>query len=408
MYLSLVLLITFEFITNSFTTLNVPTVIWWLLNTAILLLTVYLIIKYNYKNDTNLLIVKLFIFWNIISILKGFFYAETYLHWKALIDNSFVLLTMPMFVFLFINETLLKEIIARWFKYMPFLVFLFIPFMTSGDFVGRYLAPFTLFLLLFPLLNKKWKLITIFFLFIVIIAGGLEARSNVIKFSIAASLGLLFYIKFLINSKLFFRFTHFLFMIAPIIIIVLAFSGIFNIFQMDKYLGNNYQTNKESLTMDTRSFIYKETIESAIKYEHILFGRTPARGYDSPFFGWYLKWELGTGSAERPSSEVSILNFFNWNGIVGAFLYFLIFAYSSYLAIYRSGNFYIKIIGLFVAFRWAYAFVEDFTKFDIQYVFLWVFISMCLSSSFRRMSNEEFRSWTQDVLNKTKLIKFRD
>lgn len=93
--------------------------------------------------------------------------------------------------------------------------------------------------------------------------------------------------------------------------------------------------------------------------------------------------------------------------MVGVFLYFFIFFYSSYLAIYKSNNYFIKVIGLFVAFRWAYSFVEDFASIGIQTIMLHIFIAICLSSTFRNMTDIEFKTWVRDLLNNASLIKFR-
>jgi hypothetical protein len=248
----------------------------------------------------------------------------------------------------------------------------------------------------------------------IIILTGLDSRSNVIRFSIAFGLGSLYYFRAFFIDK-FFKTIHFILILLPLILLILGTSGIFNVFKMSDYIKADYSVmsndsgklEKSSLKADTRTFIYVETITSAIKHDYVIQGRTPANGYDSKWFGDELKWKLGTGKEQRFSSEVSILNIFTWNGLIGAILYFLIFLRSSYLAVYKSNNYFIKVIGLFVAFRWAYAFVEDFTMFDIQYIFLWALIAMCFSSSFRNMTDIEFKTWVRELLNNASLFKFK-
>jgi hypothetical protein len=78
-------------------------------------------------------------------------------------------------------------------------------------------------------------------------------------------------------------------------------------------------------------------------------------------------------------------------------LCFFVFFKASYLAIYKSGNVYIKIVGLYISFRWLYTWVEDFTNFDLNYIFLWILISMCYSASFRNMSEQEFKTWVRGI-----------
>ena len=198
-----------------------------------------------------------------------------------------------------------------------------------------------------------------------------------------------------------------LFLFLPIILFVLGILGIFNIFKMDEYIDKNYTINRsiegevieENLKADTRTFLYVEVIESAVKYNYIWFGRTPARGNESESFGLHQLEELKTGKMERFDNEVSILNVFTWTGLIGAFLYFLVFYRATFQAIKRSNNFYLQILGLYVAFRWAYAWVEDFSRFDLSYVFLWMIIGMCYSSSFRAMSDLEMKVWVRGIFD---------
>jgi hypothetical protein len=404
----LFLFVTFESILVFTSIADLPTVFWWAINFLILLIAFVIKPKYYSSSfdDTPLLFIKLLLIWNFISVFRGFFVAENYWEWKNLIQTMYIML-IPFFTFLFINPEFVKKLISTWFKYMPYLVLVFIPFLTMSDFVARYLTPFMLLLLLFPLLSYRWKLVSLLVVFL-ILTTGLDARSMVIKFSMATFLGLLYYFKVVFWDKSI-KIIHLALLSLPIVLLYLGTTNSFNVFNIKKYAGNNIvksqEYSKDDLTADTRTFIYVETIESALKNDYLLEGRTPARGYDSEWFGGYNKWVLKTGKMERFASEVSILNIFTWNGLIGVVLYFLVFFYSSYLAIYKSSNYFIKVIGLFVAFRWSYAFVEDFTNFDIQYIFLWIFIAMCLSSGFRKMSDQEFKLWAKDLLNKSQLFR---
>ena len=390
-----------------------PTAFWWFIN--LLLIVLFFIIKPQYysKNDeTPLLFVKFFLLWNIITILRGFFIADNYWEWKNLISTMFVFL-IPLFVFLFINKDFLQKLLSFWFKYMIYLVLIFIPFINHGDFLGKWFSPLLLLILVLPILPYRWKIFTLALTFIIIVTS-LDSRSNVLRLTMAFGLGSLYYFRAFFIEKIF-KTIHLVLILLPVILLILGLSGIFNIFKMNDYIKGDYSVmtrdsgklEKSSIKADTRTFLYVENITSAIKHDYILEGRTPANGYESKAFGDFLKWELGTGKGERFASEVSILNIFTWNGLIGVVLYFFIFWKSSYLAIYKSNNYFIKVIGLFVAFRWAYAFVEDFTTFDIQYIFLWALIAMCFSSSFRNMTDIEFKTWIRELLNNASLFKFK-
>lgn len=414
LFLFLFSLTTFLTILRYTTVGEISTTFIWIVSISMLGLGLFLKLKvYNkFFDGTSFWSIKLFLFWNIICVTRGFYISENYWETKNLITVMFMML-VPFFSYLFINPEFVKKILSFWYKYMIWLVFLFVPIIVFNDFVGRYLAPIMFLLLVFPLLSKKWKLIAVFFTLFVFISG-LDARSNILRFSAALSLGLLFYFRFLLVDK-FFKFLHFILLLLPLILLILGLLNIFNVFKMDEYIKGDFTVKTVvdgksvdgKLTQDTRTFIYVETINSAIKNDYVLFGRTPANGYDSTYFGDYNKYELGTGKQQRFSSEVSILNFFTWNGLIGVVIYFLVFLHSSYLSIYKSNNYYIKIIGLFVTFRWALSFIEDFNLFDIQYLFLWILISMCYSKSFREMNDNQFKTWLIDLLNKSTLIKIR-
>src|SRR5690606_8120152 len=122
------------------------------------------------------------------------------------------------------------------------------------------------------------------------------------------------------------------------------------------------------ITADTRTFIYAEVLQSAAINHYWLFGRTPARGNDSYTFG-AMAYEL-THRNERVSNEVGLSNVFTWTGITGLFLYLLIYLRASFLAVNRSKNIYAKMLGVMVAFRWLYAWVEDVNNFSLNYFML--------------------------------------
>ncbi|WP_295913157.1 hypothetical protein [uncultured Alistipes sp.] len=155
----------------------------------------------------------------------------------------------------------------------------------------------------------------------------------------------------------------------------------------------------EDLSDDTRTFIYEEVITSAIRHRYVLFGRTPARGNDSAWFGAYNAEELNTGKYERHSNEVCHPNVFTWLGLIGMLMYSFLYLKSSYLAVYCSNNLFMKLLGVFIAFRWAYGWIEDFNSFQIMSISIWMMIAMGFSASFRQMNNNMFKTWIRSIFN---------
>ena len=194
----------------------------------------------------------------------------------------------------------------------------------------------------------------------------------------------------------------------PVVLLFLGLTGTFNIFEgLSLKNEGKYEITRtvdgknvtDDLSADTRTFIYKEVISSAIKHDYVLWGRTPARGNDSVFFGRFSAEELGTGKFERHSNELCHTNVFTWLGLVGLILYSCIYLRSSYLAVFKSNSIYMKFLGCFIAFRWAYGWVEDFNRFDIMNVSLWMMIAMGISIRFRSMSNRDFYLWVLSIFD---------
>jgi len=405
-----VLLITISSV-NQWTDLPIGnTTFWWLIYSCCL----FIFIKsksffFDVSNNKNIRSLYLFLVWCIISIVRGFFVAENYWEWKNLISTSLILL-LPLSIFISTSRDIVQKILVVWIKYAFPAFLLFFAFLHT-EAIGRYLIPISFLFLFFPALTKKWKLF-VFLASVFVLLIDFSARSNVIKFTIPILLCSIYYIGILQNNRLL-KIIRFVLLLAPIILFCLAISDIFNVFKIDEYIKGDYSTNvisngelkEESLTVDTRTFLYKEVIHSSIKHSYVFFGRTPARGNDSESFGSYLAENLGTGKNERFSNEVSILNMYTWTGFIGLILYFLIFYKATYFAIYKSNSIYIKVMGIYIAFRWCYAWVEDFSRFDLSNLFLWIMIGMCFSKSFRSMTDFEIKLWIRGVFDKKYVLK---
>lgn len=381
------------------------TFFWWAFyGITLILLIVNKKQFFDPKDNESLKVLYWYLAWNIICILRGYFIAENYWEWKNLIETGFVLL-LPLTINISTNRFVIQEILHNWLKFaLPaFFVFLFV---LQGEAYGRYLAPITLLLLFFFALEFKLKVLLSVFTLIVLM-GGIDARSNIVKFSVSFLIGGVYPFRHFINIKLL-EIGRQILLIAPIVFFILGVTGVFNIFKLDEYIkGSYYKTEivkgevvQLDLKADTRTGIYEEVLLSAIKNDYIIFGRTPARGNDSSLFGYQLNEILKTGKKERFINEVSILNIFTWTGIIGVVLYFLIFFRASYLAINKSNNYFMRLVGLFVAFRWTYAWVEDFTTFDLYYFFLWLMIGMCFSKPFRSMTENEMLLWIKGIFYK--------
>lgn len=234
--------------------------------------------------------------------------------------------------------------------------------------------------------------------------GALGARSSVLRFAVSIILAIAIYFKRIIPSFVI-KLILISLMILPILFLYLGISGKFNIFKFQEEFGlDEYSVTssfdkgeQEDLTSDTRTFLYVEEIESALKNDYVLFGRSLSRGYDSVTIS-DVDWKFGRN--ERWSSEVRMLNVFNYMGLVGVIIVGLVYLAGAWKAVFRSRSFAMQIVGLYVAFRWLYGWIEDFDRFDFINLYLWIPIIMCYSERFLNMTDNDFKIWVHGFFKK--------
>ena len=377
------------------------TTAWWIIEAVILFVlwmnSHYFLEKGNYQ---NMKVVQWYLLWNILCFFRGIYIAETYWDWKGLVGNTFALL-VPIVAYTATSKSTLQSILWFYIKFsLP--LFAVIAFIISKDAYGFYLVPISFLMLFFPALSTRWKFVVVAFTLLVLTID-FDARSNVIKFIFPVLILLIYYFREIISIKLL-EIIRKILIIIPILFFILAVSGVFNIFKMDNYIKGNYTNikkdangneTKSDIINDSRTFLYIEVLQSAKKYNTWWLGRSQARGNISETFGEFEN--LGRG--ERLANEVAILNIFTWTGIIGVILYLSVFYWASYMAINQSNNTFSKMIGVFIAFRWAFGWVEDVNYFTLNYFFLWIMIGICFSKSFRNMNNIEVIIWAKGIFD---------
>jgi hypothetical protein len=375
------------------------TTFWWIVQFFVLLL--FFIIKNNFISQAhhkNLLLLEYYVYYVIMQFIYGALISESYWDWKSLVSNTMCLL-IPMVAFASNSKLLLRHLFSHYIIFTA-PIFILIQFYIGRDEYGFYLAPFSFFILFFPVLTFRWKFVISIIAAYVIFAD-FGARSNLIKFSVPFLFSFIYYFNKLFTKKIF-EFFRLTLLIAPMIFFTLAISGYFNIFNpqgdkkkeiIDKKRDFKGELVEDDLLADTRTFLYIDVLETTIIYNSWILGRSPARGNISDTFG-----EIDMNKRnERNGNEVAILNYFIWLGLVGVLFIFFLFYQASNLAINHSNNTFSKIIGLFVAFRWAFAWIEDINNFYIQYIYLWLFIGLCFSENFRKMTNKQMIKWVHSI-----------
>ena len=243
------------------------------------------------------------------------------------------------------------------------------------------------FILCLPFLRTKYRIIIIVAVLITIFYD-LNRRSilinNIVPFAIIA-LYYSFLYKTAINKLL-----MALLIIMPILFFMLGAYGSFNIF---KYMEDvsDYSINNEvrSLTTDSRSGIYEDVLSEIDRRQAYIWGlggngKTPTslikHGYGDIYqFG-------------RPGTESGMLNHIQYGGLLGFLSYGLLLIAAAFKAS-NSKNDFMRMLGIFIAFKFLYSFVEDKVTANAQTVYLFLWISMCYNKQFREMSNVQIKRY---------------
>lgn len=356
--------------------------------------------------DFDKILLYVYFIYMTIMIIYGVFEASNYYEYKALIINSLSLM-LPLCIYFFVNVKYTSYTLKLWLKYGLRLLFIPIIILSHRDGWGFYLSPLLFLGFFFPIFSKKWKFI-ILSLIIIGAFTNLGGRSNIIKYSVMLILIISYYWK--MKSTFLYRLGRLFFFIIPFIFVYLGFIGKFNIFEMDKYIQQFEVTNsyghKEELTDDTRSAIYIDVYKTLNSNNKIIYGMSPARGYETKYAESILKaiykaqnFHGATNlKAERSKSEVGAVNILLWTGIIGVIITSLIIWRATFFGISKSNNIYIRTLGLYTAFRYCYWWVEDGNTFTTMTLFYWLAIAVCLSSEFRSMNNKEIAEWIRSIL----------
>jgi len=366
---------------------------------VLLYLSIIIFIRIKIKYANNYVSTKfsfLFTFWLcflIVSILRGLMLANSYWDFKFLFFDSIVFTLVSLVYYVGQNLLFFKKIFDFYLKKVFLFGFVLIPLalVSNRELYARLMIPIGIFILFIPYIKKNWKILVI----VVAVASllvDITFRTNIIKIMLSIGILSLFYFKDFINTFIT-KLIWLSFFIIPFVLLGLALTGEFNIFEAtsdnEEYSTINEEGEIESLSADTRTFLYQEVIIDVVKNDAVIFGKSPSQGYKS--FEFY---DTGGGiNGIRYSCEVNILNIFLYFGLVGVILFFLVVFAISYLGIFKSKNRLSKMLGLLLASRFMLSFLEEFTNFDLNFYFFWLIVGLVSSNSFRNMSDNQIKLW---------------
>lgn len=343
-------------------------------------------------------ILRIYLAWLLFDIVRGICIAENYWEWKQLIGNS-ICLMLPLFLWLFCIPSITANIYRNWIRYAipAFLIF----FVWLVGITQFYLSPLLLLFCFWPIFKKKYAFL-LFLSCLIYMFANEEARAQTIKGGMALLMGIASLIVYKLNPILI-RVGHVLGYLCTLVLFLVILSDasglILGKMTEDEAIENNKK--RTSNEKDTRSLIYYDVYMSSINHDYWLCGHTPARGNEVGM-SWVLFREMYEevkfNKNERYRNEMLHLNIYTWLGLIGLIIYSMFYFRASYLAVYKSKNRYISLLGCFIAFRWSFAWIEDTNTFMISDISLWTMLGMCFSPYFRNMSKVEFENWIRGLL----------
>ena len=173
------------------------------------------------------------------------------------------------------------------------------------------------------------------------------------------------------------------FLMSPLVLSYLGYKGIFNVFNMEGYVQSS--NLKEDDLVDTRSFLYL-LIQQKLEKENAVFaGVGLGVSYWDDFNS--LSGNLELDNMGRNATESGLLNMYFWGGLIGAFLFSMLFWISAYYGIFKSKNNICKLIGVFIMFRWVISFVDEPNIWVCSNILMFFFMGLCLNKQIRKMDD---------------------
>lgn len=343
-------------------------------------------------------IILFYFAYTIFEYIRGFFNIDGWRDYVYLYNGLFHLIIFPFWILL-----------AR----PQYIMVLWKSFMTIGIIMSIILALFppthgmhtmahnmlwlNVFIFMYPYIKRKYYiLILVAALFI--ITFDLNRRSIMLGYLIPTMilLGYLFLQKY-IFQKIF----YYLGVLLPLICLLLFYTKTFNIFQYLEESNKEVVLQKDGgrpVFTDSRTGIYEDVTRDVLK----------AKEWWKPYIGLggngKTKVEANGASSFgfeglRSTQESGMLNFIQHGGLLGLIAYGLLITVSAYLSMFKSRNDFMRMLGLFLVFKFAYSFIEDELDFSEHVIAQFLWIGMGYNKSFRNMTDNKMKLYIRRGLN---------
>nr|WP_294930719.1 hypothetical protein [uncultured Flavobacterium sp.] len=339
--------------------------------------------------------IYLFIIYNLIVLLRGLFDAQSIEDWKSMFSNVLPLYLVTHFsLYIALYPAFVIDTIRTFLTYgllLCLLIYVIEPEL-SINFI-KSLSPIYFIILIIPYLDKKngILIITVAAIFFFSVFTNRANMLNIIIAFVIVSTFIWRKKKWIFATIQTFRFVL---LALPPVFLVLGLSGIFNVFLIGESLSwvvVDEKKESQDLLIDSRTAIYNDVFGELERQDSFLFGlgasgKTKTSLTDISYADFDVIYKEG-----RRGTESGMLNYIQWGGIIGGLLYFLLFIKASYLGVYKSKNWFCIMIGLWVAFKGMFSFIEDRNFFSISTIFIFLAISLCMSKKIRSLKDNEIK-----------------
>lgn len=353
----------------------------------------------------------LFLGYNLIVLFRGLYYASSENDWKAMLSTLIpTFLFVHFSVYLVATRACVVMILKTFLSYglILCLLILIIPVQYNFKF-PQAISPICIMAFMIPYLPKKY---TFFISFLAVISffSDLSNRSNMLNIIVATAIVSTILWKNKIRILRIMKIARNTFLILPVFFLFLGLSGIFNVFLIGQSFSdikiNNENGASQEVFVDSRTPIYVDVFNQLVKDDAILFGlgasgKTETSLLDVKSADFYEIYKEG-----RRGTESGMLNYIQWGGLIGGLLYFLLFVKASYYGMYKSKNWFCIMLGLWVAYKGLFSFIEDRVVFSISSVFIFIAIGICMNKKIREMDDKVLRRMFKYVLKKTAILRF--
>lgn len=344
---------------------------------------------------------RYYFLYSVFVLCHSFFIANSYEQWSYLANVFTPTLMLPCFAIVGSNPVILSRALRLVLRLTLPVSLLFLikgPTDRNSNLVFiNYVAFSHIFVVLLPLLRVRWRLLVVF-ISIVSLGWDIENRSNILQLAVCYALLLLHLLRR--NGVIGNAFRGILkliriwLLVLPIILLALGVSGVFNPFS---YLEGNtilgsVAVSEESgryLGTDSRTGIYEDAFNNLMENNDWLFGSSAVVIYKTQLANALSGYDYG----RLGGSESGFLGLLTFGGILYVLLFFLLCHHSSKLAVQESNNIAIELVGIYVAFRWLFSFIELPLMLSFSWVVLFVAMGMAFSDEFRSMSDIEFADY---------------